>query len=302
MTVLALLGWSLAVVAAWKALRSRRRLELVVRAEHELRGSLTVACLALESLGRDPACLGRVEPLISQVGRIRLALADLTAARSGRRSPPIAAPVRLEPLLRASAGSFQGPARALGREVDVSWHGGAATVEADPARLAQVFDNLLANALEHGAGAVELRGKVHRGALRVEVRDAGAGFARATGRRATGRGRGLGIVAEAVAEAGGTLRLESSEAGARAVVDLPLAERPPSGSSVGTDSRVMKRASEGTPVSPASSAGSPLAGTPVAPASSAGSPPAGTPVAPDALAGRRRRRAPASVEPPLRRR
>src|SRR4051812_15801387 len=87
------LGWALA--------RSyRRRLELVARAEHELRGPLTAFSLALDAArGTHP---GRRLAVVldAELARARAGLADLSAARSGRRAAPVREPVRVDRLLR----------------------------------------------------------------------------------------------------------------------------------------------------------------------------------------------------------
>src|SRR4051794_7264700 len=107
------IGWivAAATTARWVALR--RRLTLVARAEHELRGPLTTLLLALPP---EAQCLD------TELARVRLGLADLAAARSGRR-----APARRERL------TIDGVA-----------------VDADPDRLRQAVGNLVANAHEHG--------------------------------------------------------------------------------------------------------------------------------------------------------
>jgi signal transduction histidine kinase len=97
-------------------------------------------------------------------------------------------------------------------------------IRADRRRLAQVFSNLLANAFEHGAGRVVLRGRRGRSGISVDVLDEGAGF---NGRRRpspAGRGRGLAIAAQAAEEVGGTLSVGRSDGRGRVTVDFPAAE------------------------------------------------------------------------------
>ena len=91
------------------------------------------------------------------------------------------------------------------------WEAGPAVVRADSRRLAQAFSNLLANAVEHGSGRVEARGRRAGERVRVEIRDEGP------------RGRGLGIAARAVEEAGGVLEVERAADGTTVAVELPLA-------------------------------------------------------------------------------
>jgi len=69
---------TLAVIAFW--LRAHRRLVLVARATHELRGPLFAVQLGLPGLGGEPARLAAIE---LELARARRALEDLTAAPSG---------------------------------------------------------------------------------------------------------------------------------------------------------------------------------------------------------------------------
>ena len=164
----------------------RRRLELVARAEHELRGPVAVVSLAAERMKREPAGRRYGQALDAELERLRAGLADLTAARGGRRRPGRARRSQLEPLVRSSVEAWQ----AAGRSVHLDWRAGPAMVLADRGRLAQALGNLLANAAEHGDGPVRLRAERRGRAVRVEVRN---------------RGRGLRIASDAARDAGGSL-------------------------------------------------------------------------------------------------
>lgn len=111
----------------------------------------------------------------------------------------------------------------------------------DPARLAQVVEHLVSNALKFGGGApVEVSVSRQDGAARLVVSDAGIGiapeeqgrifdkFARAVStRNYGGLGLGLWIVRQNVEAHGGTVSVDSRPgAGARFTVTLPLAGRP----------------------------------------------------------------------------
>jgi signal transduction histidine kinase len=206
-----------AIAVAW-ALRLRRKLELVARADHELRGSATVLSLAAERLRRLPATRRYAGPMEVELQRLRTALADLAAARRGRRAAEAPALVELEPLARGAIGAWAPALRASGRRAIVDWAGPPAVVRTAPGRLAQALGNLLANAVEHGEGTVELRGRPIRNGVRLEVRNAASRLPR---RRGRDRGRGLGIAAEAAESAGGKLRYESGDGAATAAVELP---------------------------------------------------------------------------------
>lgn len=197
---LAVSGWFVAL-AFFTVMR--RRLELVARAEHELRGPVTVLGLAAERLPRRRAALLDVE-----LHRMRTGLADLAAARRGRRAPARPVPIRLE---AAARGALALGAR--GRLAVVDWRAGSSPIRADPGRLAQALGNLVANAAEHGAGPVELSGRRTPTGVRVEVRNR--------------KRRGLAIAADAARDSGGELRFEEGDGTARAVLDLPVSDDPP---------------------------------------------------------------------------
>jgi len=251
---LAASGWALGAALGLSCLELRRRLELVARAEHELRGPLTAVVLGAEALaravraatpaeGRDrrrlapeevgagtPAAVREpdqaVAALESEVGRLRLSLEDLRAARNGRRAAPRSEMLSLEEAVRASAESWAAPAVRAGGEVSLDWQAGPVTLEGDGRRLAQALGNVLANAVEHGDGRVRVSGRRSEVGVRVEVRDGGPGFASTPAPdRAAGHGRGLAVAALAAREAGGQLRVESGTDGATVALDLPAVER-----------------------------------------------------------------------------
>jgi signal transduction histidine kinase len=153
------IAWIVAAAAAGRCLALRRRLRLVARAEHELRGPLTTLLLALPP---------QAQRLDTELARVRLGLADLAAARSGRR-----APARRERLT-----------------ID------GVPVDADPDRLRQAVGNLVANAHEHGKAPVVITAERRGQSVEIEVTDAGAGL----------RGQGLKIAAAAARDSGGELQ------------------------------------------------------------------------------------------------
>ena len=200
-------GWMLAIVLACLCARLRRRLELVAAAEHELRGPATAIGLAAAALRREPGGLRRALAFEAELERMRAGLDDLSAARAGRRSPVMPVALPLERVLRGATAGW----RPAGRPMRFHWDAGPAIVRADRRRLAQAFSNLLANAVEHGSGRVEVRGRRAGERVRVEISDEGP------------RGRGLGIAARAVEEAGGVLEVECAADGTTVAVELPLA-------------------------------------------------------------------------------
>ena len=188
-----------ALAACARVVMLQRRLELVARAEHELRGPLTALVLAAQ----------RGLPPGAELARVRLGLEDLAAARTGRRA--VASPQRVD-LFEVTRAAARGRAA-------VDWNAGRTVVRADPERLSQALGNLVANAEEHGRGPVVVRGRRVGERVRIEVADRGPGIvSRRRRRRRRGlRGRGL-LVADAAARDAGA-RLETS---GHPVIDIPI--------------------------------------------------------------------------------
>jgi signal transduction histidine kinase len=176
----------------------RRRGELLARARHEIAGPLQAAGLALETARRERPS-PRLAAIDLELRRAALALDDL----SGPRREAVSR-VDVGCLLAEQALAWQPVARARGRTLRVAATSGL-LVHADRVRLAQAVGNLLANAIEHGAGTIELRATADGDAVRIAVRDEGPGVPRTLRRPRAGRGRGLAIAADAVATAGGRL-------------------------------------------------------------------------------------------------
>lgn len=221
-----MLAWSccavLACALAATRARAGRRLELVARAGHELRGPLTAATLAVESARRDRRHLAAVE---HELGRAALALEDLEAARRGRAGVLRREPVDVGLLCRAQVRAWTPVARAAGVELTCT-QAGDVHVMGDRGRLAQATGNLLANAIEHGRGDVDVRVCVRRGRVRIEVSDEGSGLSGplpAPPRRGRGRrGRGLSITAGIAERHGGRLAAAPASRGTTLALELPL--------------------------------------------------------------------------------
>ena len=223
--LISLAAWGAAGIAVAVALRLRARLEAVARAEHELRGPVTVLCLACERMRREPTARRHAQALEVELARLRTGLADLGAARHGRVASGPREPVELNRVARSALAGWSPSLREAGRDVHVDWTAGRARVVTDRGRLAQALGNLVANAAEHGTGPLELRGRRVNGGVRVEVRNAAA----ARGRSAPDgeRGRGLDIAARAAASAGGRLEFVAADDRVVAALELPIAEREP---------------------------------------------------------------------------
>ena len=214
-------GWVAVAALALLLAVAHRRLELVARAEHELRGPATVLGLAVERMRRDPGAAGHVEALELELERLRAGVADLSAARQGRRAAPRPEPVELERLVRGAGAAWGPPLSGAGRGLRVDWRAGGAPVIADRRRVAQALGNVVANAAEHGRGTVEIRGRRQPEGVLVEVRSGGPVGPRSR----PGRGRGLAIAASALCSVGGRLALRSDGEVTTAALELPVDER-----------------------------------------------------------------------------
>jgi signal transduction histidine kinase len=239
----ALCGWAAAAVATALALAVRHALddgrEAVARACHELRGPLTAARLGLSlQLRADEESRDRLRAIDTELSRAALALDDLTVARRGEWSGPrLTALERVDiaALVADAVEAARGRAHAAGVGLQLAspgaWRsGGGGAVWGDRLRLAQALGNLIANAIEHGGGAVRVTVATRARTVRIEVCDDGPGLPAPVGalarrpRRGRGaRGRGLAIALVIARRHGGTISAAPARAGARVVLELPAA-------------------------------------------------------------------------------
>jgi signal transduction histidine kinase len=132
-------------------------------------------------------------------------------------------------LVATSVEAWRAVAAAQGATISLDHVAGTLPVAGERLRLAQVVGNLLANAIEHGGGAVEVRLRGAAGTVRIEVADDGPGLPapigrliRGAGRRGrAGRGHGLGIASRVAAAHGGGLMTAPVDRGTRIVLKLP---------------------------------------------------------------------------------
>jgi PAS domain S-box-containing protein len=166
--------------------------------------------------------------------RLRRLLDDLlTASRlQASRLELLAEPVDVAPIVSAAVSTAQRSNPGATITVDAA---PGLLVVGDSGRLAQVVDNLVSNALVHGAPPVSVTAAVEAGDVVVSVTDAGPGvvpamrdrlFQRfATGRAKGGTGLGLFIVRELAREHGGdaSYRAPDGDVPGAFVVRLPQA-------------------------------------------------------------------------------
>jgi signal transduction histidine kinase len=232
-------GWVAVVIGAVVSLalvwELRRRKEMVARACHELRGPLTAARLSLASMERRrEAPPERIAGLELELRRAGLALDDFAAARSGKRVTDRDEPVEVAELLEEQLASWRVVAGVFDSHLILGNVPDGVTVQGDRLRLAQAVSNLVANALEHAPGRVELTARRNGHEVRIDVIDEGAGLpaplADLTRRARAGRGRrgrGLAIAAEIAERHGGRVVDNSKQRGTRIGIELPVRTRRP---------------------------------------------------------------------------
>lgn len=158
-------GWLAASAAGFAAARVWRaaawRMETIARACHELRGPLTAARLGLDyGAGNGQLTPARLRAIDLELGRAALALDDLEGVGAPRTSWRAPEPIDLAQLVSDSVEAWRPSAAVRGVELRTSWSGPSPTVWGDRLRLAQVTGNLIANAIEHGGGTVDVRGSL----------------------------------------------------------------------------------------------------------------------------------------------
>lgn len=214
------------VIVAERRRESRRRASLNLRL-HELRRPLQVLALQERATPERPR-----DQLAQALAALDCVDRELNGAGVQRRAQVVDA----RALAAETVGRWRGPAALEGRSIELAWNAAGSTLVGDEAAIAGALDNLVANALEHGRGAIRLEGTARAGRLRLSVADGsdagsvGAYVAerpRVVHRHQAGarRGHGLRIVAAVAADHGGRFAACAHEHGASAVLELPLADR-----------------------------------------------------------------------------
>jgi signal transduction histidine kinase len=208
-------AWPMALtfasVAAVDRVRLARRRQTLNRSLHELRRPLQA--LALCDLAAERG-RGQLDSAID-------ALAGLDREINGGRRPPHRR-VDARTLAEQAVERWRPAAIHAGRDLRLDWRAGRAEVLCDPEAISRALDNLIANALEHGAGRIRVEGAERPGCVRVHVANR-CGPAGAAGERDPRRGHGLEIVRSVAREHGGRFAACRHRGGVSAVLELPLA-------------------------------------------------------------------------------
>lgn len=238
---LAALGEAFNGMAARLVETERLRRQMVTDVAHELRSPVTNLRCTLESIqdGLVPLDRAGIDALHDEtlfLQRLIADLQDITLAEAGQLALD-RQPVDVRAVVRRAAASA-----GAGADVRIEMPDDLPAVHADPARLEQVFRNLIGNARTHttAGGLITVTGAGRGAHVEIHVSDTGRGIAPAhlphlfdrfyradeSRSRATGgTGLGLAIVRQLVAAHGGTVTAASEGLGrgARFTVTLPAA-------------------------------------------------------------------------------
>ncbi|MCU0297275.1 MAG: HAMP domain-containing histidine kinase [Candidatus Nanopelagicales bacterium] len=223
-------------LAQAQASEARMR-QFIADASHELRTPLTsVRGIAeLYRHGAVPAdatdqSFAQIEDQARRMGLLVDEL--LLLARLDAQRPFASAPVDLLEICASAVRDTHHESRQI--RLEAALGGQPPVVDGDAARLRQVVDNLIANAMQHGAGTVEVTVATDAASALISVHDEGAGIPDAEreiifdrfyrrsddrSRNTGGSGLGLSIVAALVAAHDGTVTAQ----GSTFTVSIPLA-------------------------------------------------------------------------------
>jgi len=230
----------------------RIRAEFIDNLSHELRTPITTVGLLVEALARDAEApgdgipprmrerIGKLEVETGNIAQMVAELLDLARIESGGRQQLHLDDVDLGAVATESAERLRPFAERQGVGLELEVEPGLPPVRGEAARIAQVFANLIHNAVKFSSSGSSVQVAVRRAGDVVEgaVRDQGIGIAaadqvriferfyKADRNRSGGGGTGLGlaIARHIAASHGGEIRVESEEgAGSTFTLAIPVA-------------------------------------------------------------------------------
>jgi signal transduction histidine kinase len=210
--------------------------QFLADASHQLRTPLAIIKAEVElaqsgtTKGDDlQAALTSIDEETDRLSNLTEQLLVLAAADEQRLSLNRES-VKLGDLLDEVADRGRGRAQLQGRAITVDSDETAISV--DRQRLEYALGNLMDNALTHGAGDMELVSRRDGDVVELHVRDHGAGFSdsylahplvRFAPTASAGRGTGIGLaIVHAITEAHGGVVSLVNDAGASAILSLPI--------------------------------------------------------------------------------
>jgi signal transduction histidine kinase len=215
------LGLTLAAAVVGDRVREARRRAALNRNLHELRRPLQALALAPASPRKAPV------PAAAELALA--ALDDLDREINGSARPLALRPVACRALVELAVERWRGRAAQDRRSLELRWRAGAAMAMADPCRVAQALDNLLANAIEHGGLRVWVEATIASRGVRISVSNTAPGASKRReggARRDPRRGHGLRVVASIARAHGGRFLVQQPAGGWTAILELPLADLP----------------------------------------------------------------------------
>jgi signal transduction histidine kinase len=217
---------SFAVAGGITTLREGRRRASLNEAMHELRRPLQVLALSLPSDSR------RGEVCESSLQIATAALERLDREINGGPAAQEAQPVALRPVVEAVVGRWKLPAMLRGRRLRLFWEATDSHLFSSEIDLVQTLDNLISNAIEHGAGGVTIEVRESEENLCLAVCDGGGASGASPVRRLSGlrnriggrdrHGHGLRVVTRTARSHGGSFELRRLAERTEARVELPL--------------------------------------------------------------------------------
>jgi signal transduction histidine kinase len=216
---------SFALAGGITSLREGRRRAMLNEAVHELRRPLQVLSLTLPEGSRHAA------PVESSLELVTTALDRLEREINGASLAEVTTEVSVNALIDAAAQRWNSAASCSGSSLQKEWNGPETYVEGDRFELAQALDNLLNNAIEHGAGRVRIGWRREGEWVCISVSNSGAAIPTQMRRRRGGRGgrfrrgHGLRVVDRVARKHGGSFALRPARDGVKASLWLPLGRR-----------------------------------------------------------------------------
>jgi two-component system osmolarity sensor histidine kinase EnvZ len=191
------------------------------RALHELRRPLQTLLLLEDGSGRPAA----TPPRASRRGLLELAtgaLQDLDGVLNGAPPPRPFRRFSCRESVMACLERWRAQGERAGG-IRVYWDAGPAMIEGDARRLAQALDNLISNALQHGAPPIVVTAARVAGRIRITIAN-GIRPDRKARRSDPRRGHGTEVVSDVARAHGGRFALCQTGGGCVAALELPLAE------------------------------------------------------------------------------
>ena len=217
---------SFALAGGITSLREGRRRTLLNEALHELRRPLHVLNLALPEGPR------QATPVESSLELATAALERLDREINGAALEKVVTKASVNGLIEEAVQRWRNAATGSGCSLQREWNGPETYVEGDPFELAQALDNLLSNAIEHGAGKVRIGWRREGMWVCITISNGGASLpaqARRGRRRRDvrrSRGHGLRVVRRIARSHGGSFALRHERDRVKASLRLPLVQRP----------------------------------------------------------------------------